>query len=117
KVVDRAGDFGNHHVGVQRHLHFGGDGVGGVDQVVFTQGSTHFKTGGGQEGVGDTATHNQLVTNARQRGQHVESGGHFGTGGERHHRTGRLIQRFAQCVQLGRQQRAGTGHQIGRAHV
>ncbi len=60
----------------------------------------------GNEGVGDTAADNQLVSDFRQGIQNGQFGRYFRTTNDSHHRTSRFFQRFTQRIQFSGQQRA-----------
>ena len=62
------------------------------------------------EGVSDTAAHDQLVSDFRQGIQNGQFGGHFRTTNDSDHRTSWLFQRFTQRVQFSGQQRACARH-------
>ncbi len=64
----------------------------------------------GNEGVSDTAAHDQLVSDFRQGIQNGQFGGHFRTTNDSDHRTSWLFQRFTQRVQFSGQQRACARH-------
>ena len=59
----------------------------------------------GNEGVGDAAANDQLVSDFRQGIQNGQLSGNFRTAHDSDHRTGRFFQRFTQGVQLSGQQR------------
>src|SRR5690554_35771 len=82
---------------------------GGVDQVVFAQGFAYRVAGCGQEGVGDAATDDDLVTHFFQGVEDVQFGGDFGAANDSNHGLGRVVEGFAEGVEFGCQQRAGAG--------
>ena len=66
------------HVGGHRNVGLGSQLLGGVDQVVLAQGLADVVTGSGDEGVGDAATDDQLVSDLGEGLQHGQLGGDLG---------------------------------------
>lgn len=62
----------------------------------------------GNEGVGDAAADDQLVSDFRQGVQNGQFSGNFRTTDDSYHRTSRFFQCFTQGVQLSGQQRTCT---------
>ena len=79
------------------------------DQVVLAQRLAHLFAGGSDKRVGDSATDDELINHRGERIEHRELGGHLGATDDRNQWTCRVLQRFAQGVELTRQQRAGAG--------
>ena len=77
---------------------------------MFTQGFAHGLAAGGQECVGNTPAHHQLIDLLRQGFQYGQLGGHLGATDDSHHRPRRVRQRFFQRIQFAFQQRAGAGN-------
>ena len=108
-VAVSANSAGNHYVYRQRDFYAAGDVFGGVDQVVFAQGLAYRVAGCGQEGVGDAAADDDLVTHFFQGVEDVQFGGDFGAANDGHHWLGRVVEGLAEGVEFGCQQRAGAG--------
>ena len=81
----------------------------GVEQVRLAQRLADAVAHRGDEGVGDAAADDQLVDLADQVVQQCQLGRDLGAGDDRQQRARRLLQRLAQRVELGHQQRAGRG--------
>src|SRR5690606_2528118 len=95
---------GDHYVYRQRDLYAPGDGVGGVDQVVFAQGRAYRVAGCGQEGVVDAATDDDLVTHFFQGVEDVQFVVDVGAANDSNHGLGRVVEGFAEGVVFGCQQ-------------
>jgi|GEM_PF-5421771 len=67
--------------------------------------------GGGDKGIGDAATHNQLIDTLGELIQHGDLARDLRAANDRHQRPVRRLQRLAQRLELGGQQR--PGHRIG----
>ncbi len=80
-----------------------------LDQVGLGQRLADLQAGGQHEGVGDAAADDQVVDLVGQGFQDRQLGRHFRAGDDGHQRMRRLVQRAAQRVELGAQQRAGAG--------
>ena len=109
--------LGGDHIHRDRDMHLLGDLLRRRDQVFLVQGLAHRMTGRGQESVGDTATHHQLVHHIRQGFQHLQLGGYLGTPDNRHQRLLGRVQGLAESIQLIGQQRTGTGDRGKLAHT
>src|SRR5690554_651497 len=112
------GEFaGDHYINRQRDFYAAGAVFGGVDQVVFAQGFADRVTGCGQEGVGDAAADDDLVTHFFQGVEYIQFGGDFGAANDGNHRFGRVVEGLAEGVEFCCQQRAraGFGGEFGYA--
>ena len=59
---------------------------GRLNQIPLTQRLAHWVSGGGEEGVGDTAPHNQTVALLGELTQHFQLGRYLGAANHREHR-------------------------------
>jgi hypothetical protein len=82
---------------------------GGIDQVHFDQRLADVETFRGDEGVGDATADDQLVDLADQRRQQFQLGADLAAGDDRQQRPRRVVERLAECVEFGHQQRAAAG--------
>ena len=103
--------FGAHHVGRNWHFctacfHRGHHGFGLRQQIRFSQTFANLQTSGQHEGVGDTATDNQLVNFVSQGLENGELGTYLAARDDGGQWTLRMRQRFLNRVDLGRQQRS-----------
>ena len=86
------------------------EGTRHVEHVRLVQRFPDGHAGGGKEGIGDAAPHDQLVAFLDERLQHREFRRDLGTGDDRHHRTGRPAERALECVEFADQQGTRAGH-------
>ena len=118
--------FGSHHIGRDRD--FGTPGLHGLDhgfglghQISFGQTFANLQARSQHEGVGDAAAHNQLVHVLRQAFEDGQLGRHLRARHDGRQWAFGVGQGFANRVDLGRQQRPGTGDRgelgdtVGRA--
>ena len=113
----RLGKFlGSDHVHRDRDMHLVSNIFGRRNQVRFIQGLAHRMPGSRQKGIGNTATHHQLIDLVGQGLQHFQLGGHLGTTDDGHQGFFRILQSLAQCIQFIGQQRARAGHRSEFTH-
>ena len=76
----------HHHIEGQGNVHLIHEPPGRLNQIPLTQRLAHRVSGGGEEGIGDTATHHETVTLLGELIQHFQLGRHLGAANHRQHR-------------------------------